>query len=416
MADAANRPLTRASVLEAHERIKPYIHLTPVVTSQTLSDLASTLHPATATVPHPSSPRITLFFKCENYQKIGAFKARGAFHALSRLTAGELEAGVITHSSGNHAQALALAARTRGVPAHIVMPRISTPSKIAATRGYGAHVHFSGSTAPEREACVARVRAEEGGPVLVPPYDHPDVLLGQGTMAIEFEQQVKEMLAAERESSIDGFGWRSRQAQRAQRAQRAGGSERGAGSEGLDAVVAPCGGGGMLSGIATALAGTGIAVFGAEPQFEGADDLCRGLKEGKRVESVKTLTIADGLRTPVGKIPWSIISDKSKVRGAYSVTEEEIKAAMRLVFERMKVVVEPSGAVALAVVLFNEDFRQLVEREAGDDGWNIGVIFSGGNTTMEAIAKLYEPSENIGERAEGKVGIDGEKVAENVAG
>lgn len=403
MADATNRPLTRASVLEAHERIKPYIHLTPVLTSTTLSDLASTPRP---NIDTPAHPKINLFFKCENYQKIGAFKARGAFHALSRLTAGELANGVITHSSGNHAQALALAARTRGIPAHIVMPTISTPSKIAATKGYGANVHFSGSTAPEREALVAEIQKEYGNPVLVPPYDHPDILLGQGTMALEFEAQVKDILAFERANPVDGHGWRMRQA-------REGGSRS---SEGLDAVIAPCGGGGMLSGIATALAGTGIAVFGAEPSYQGADDLCRGLREGKRVESVSTLTIADGLRTPVGKITWGIISDKSKVRGAYSVTEDEIKAAMRLVFERMKVVIEPSGAVALAVVLFNEEFRKLVEQEAGDEGWNIGVIFSGGNTTMEAIAKLYETDEKVAERAEGTLGADGKKVAQDVAG
>lgn len=403
-----DRPLTRDSVIRAHDYIKPYIHLTPVVTSETLSGIASTPQRLPADHPHasrPAKPRITLYFKCENQQKIGAFKARGAFHALSRLSKDELANGVITHSSGNHAQALALAALTKGVTAHIIMPKISTPSKIAATQSYGAHVYFSGSTAPEREALVKEVQEANGHPILVPPYDHPDILLGQGTMALEFEKQVKDLIASE-----DSREWGGRSL---------GEFARTCGSEGLDAVIAPCGGGGMLSGIATALDGTGIAVFGAEPSFEGADDLCRGLASDppKRVEKVSTLTIADGLRTPVGEITWSVISDKSKVRGAFSVTEQQIKDAMRLVYERMKIVVEPSGAVALAVVLYNEDFRHLVEREAGEEGWNVGVIFSGGNTTMEAIAKLFQPADDRhAERAEAKVGMNGEKVAENVAG
>jgi len=271
------------------------------------------------------------------------------------------------------------------------MPSISTPSKIAATQSYGAHVIFSGSTSVEREAVVERVQAETGA-VLVPPYDHVDIILGQGTLALEFEEQVKEMMRMAQQGSRGG-------------------------SEGLDAVVAPCGGGGMLSGVATALVGTGIAVFGAEPSFEGADDCRRGLREGRRVESVATLTIADGLRTPVGEIPWRVISDVTKVRAVYSVSEEQIKSAMRLIVERMKVVVEPSAAVGLAVVLFDEEFRRVVEKEAGEEVWNVGVVLSGGNTTLEAMGKLFAAeSEAKGERETGKVGMNGEKVAENVAG
>jgi len=136
----------------------------------------------------------------------------------------------------------------------------------------------------------------------------------------------------------------------------------------------------------------------------------------ERIESVKTLTIADGLRTPVGVIPWSIVSDKAKVRGVCSVSEEQIKAAMRLVLERMKVVVEPSAVVGLAVVLFDEGFRKLVEEEGGEEGWKIGVVFSGGNTTVEAIGKLFEAPKKEAERAEGILGKNGERVAENVAG
>ncbi|KAG9655673.1 tryptophan synthase beta subunit-like PLP-dependent enzyme, partial [Aureobasidium melanogenum] len=380
-------PLTRSSVQEAHAAIKQHIHRTPTITCDTISRLASTpqtpesLQGTSFEGRTPAQPRINLFFKCENYQKIGAFKARGAFHALSRLSKEELSKGVVTHSSGNHAQALALAARTYGIPAHIVMPTISTPSKIAGTKGYGANVIFSGSTSDEREAVVADVIRDTGA-ILVPPYDHPNIMLGQGTLAIELEEQAKEL------------------------------DERG-----LDAVVAPCGGGGMLSGVATALCGTGIRVFGSEPSFEGADDAKRGVESGVRVEKVKTLTIADGLRTPVGQIPWTIISDKEKVKGMYSVTEDQIKAAMRLLLERAKVFVEPSAAVPLAVVLYDEDFRSMVEKEGGEQGWNIGIVLSGGNTTVEAIAKLFQPaSDQQAERQESKIGMNGERVAENVAG
>lgn len=388
MADVSTcPPLTRESVQAAHGAIKQHIHRTPVMTCDTISNLASTPQTPEALqgTPYagrtPAKPRINLFFKCENYQKIGAFKARGAFHALSRLSKEQLSKGVVTHSSGNHAQALALAARTHGVTAHIVMPTISTPSKIAGTKGYGANVIFSGSTSDEREAVVADV-IKETGAVLVPPYDHPDIILGQGTLALELEEQVKELDA-----------------------------------RGLDAVVAPCGGGGMLSGVATALYGTGIRVFGSEPNFEGADDAKRGVESGKRIEKVKTLTIADGLRTPLGHITWTVVSDRKKVKNMYSVSEDQIKAAMCLLLERAKIFVEPSAAVPLAVALFDEDFRSMVEREGGEQGWNIGIVLSGGNTTVEAIAKLFQPSsEQQAERQESKLGLNGEKIAENVAG
>lgn len=389
MADTTNttstidRPLTRASVQEAHALIKPLIHLTPVIQCSTLSSLAST--PQTHSTTPSAHPKMNLFFKCENLQKAGAFKARGAFHALSRLSDAQLAHGVVTHSSGNHAQALALAARTRGVAAHIVMPSISTPSKIAATQGYGARVLFSGSTSAEREEVVRGVQ-EETGAVLVPPYDHVDVILGQGTLGLEFEAQVAEML---------GSGGR------------------------LDAVIAPCGGGGMLSGVATALFGSGIAVFGAEPRFQGADDARRGLMADppRRIETVKTLTIADGLRTPLGAIPWTVISDKEKVRGVFGVSEEQIKSAMRLLLERAKVFVEPSAAVGLAVALYDEEFRKIVAEEGGDEGWNVGIVLSGGNTTVEAIASLFAvDDEAAAERSKGTVGKDGKHMAENVAG
>lgn len=270
------------------------------------------------------------------------------------------------------------------------MPSISTPSKISGTQSHGAQVVFSGSTSDEREAAVQDIIARTGA-IIVPPYDHPDIILGAGTQGLELEQQARELLAADPGRGVPG--------------RRA-----------LDAVIAPIGGGGMLAGICTALQGTGVRVFGAEPRFEGANDAERGLRQGRRIETVKTLTIADGLRTPVGKTNWDVISDGSKLAGLFSVSEEEIKAAMKLAMERAKVFVEPSGAVPLAVVLFNEEFRRLVEREGGEQGWNVGVVMSGGNTTVEAIAKLFAPPAKVEGRAEAKVGRDGERKAENVAG
>jgi len=430
-------PINRSSVQAAYKRIEKYIHRTPTITCDTLNQIASTPEsqrcpstgPNVASEPAPhtngiqgnaatanANPKVRLFFKCENQQRIGAFKARGAFHALGRLIEEKgiesvREKGVTTHSSGsltsidimsnttpsnlpppgNHAQALALAAKTHGVPAHIVMPTISTPSKIAGTKSHGANVIFSGSTSDEREAVVAEV-IKNTGATLVPPYDHPDIMLGQGTQALELEQQAIELIAGDPELGIEG-------------------------KAGLDAVIAPIGGGGMLSGICAALQGTGIKVFGAEPNFEGANDAERGLQQGQRIEKVKTLTIADGLRTPVGAIPWSIISDKSMLQGIYSVDEEQIKAALRLAMERAKLFIEPSAAVPLAVMLYNEEFRKVVEREAGPEGWNVGIILSGGNTTVEAIAKMFAPpTAKVAERAEATLGANGEKVAENVAG
>ncbi|KAI6799916.1 tryptophan synthase beta subunit-like PLP-dependent enzyme [Hortaea werneckii] len=417
-------PLTRQSVQAAHKRIEPYIHRTPVVTCSTLDHLASTPQaqrcpstgPNTASEPAPhgptkdsstiasytANPTVRLFFKSENQQKIGAFKARGAFHALGRLIEEEgidsvRSRGVVTHSSGNHAQALAFAAKTFAVPAHIVMPTISTPSKIAGTKSHGAEVVFSGSTSEEREKVTQGI-IDRTGATLIPPYDHPDIILGAGTQALELEEQAMEILQTSPTLASDEGSKKPR--------------------KGLDAVIAPIGGGGMLSGICTALHGTGIRVYGAEPSFEGANDAERGLAEGRRIAQVKTLTIADGLRTPVGEIPWSIISDPEKLAGMYSVSEDEIKAAMRLALERMKVFIEPSAAVGLAVMLYHEGFRRMVEKESGgkEGGWNVGIILSGGNTTMEAIGKLFAKPEGVEERAQGTLGVDGEKVAENVPG
>lgn len=242
------------------------------------------------------------------------------------------------------------------------MPSISTPSKIAGTRSHGAEVIFSGSTSVEREAVVEEVQGKTGA-ILVPPYDDFNIICGQGTTALELDQQFSALVGEKPSLSVHP------------------------GDSSLDAVITPIGGGGLNAGVATYFSSTPSRVFGAEPSFEGADDCRRGLDAGSRVEAVSTLTIADGLRTPVGMLNWAVIFDKSKVNGVFSVSEDQIKAAMRLVLERMKVVVEPSAVVGLAVCLYNEEFRRLVAED--EKGWNVGVVFTGGNTTVEAIGKLY---------------------------
>lgn len=397
-------PLTRESVQQAHSLIKSHIHYTPVLTNATLTQLASTpqatLEGTRWASPgrQPAKPNIRLWFKCENLQRIGAFKVRGAFHAVERLKqdsawleGGGLKKGVVTHSSGNHAQALALAAKESGIPAYIVMPEISAAPKVAATKGYGANVLFSGSTSVEREAVAAKV-IEDTGARMVPPYDHPDIILGQGTMGLEFQEQVERLIAATTaengalaQHDLDS---RFHGTSTATTTTTNGTTEK---KKGLDVIITPCGGGGMLSGVALSCEGTGITVFGAEPSFQGADDAKRGFEAGQRIEKVSTLTIADGLRTPVGALPWSVIYERKLVRAMHSVTEDEIQAALRLVLERMKLVVEPSAVVPLAVVLFDEDFRGLVEREAGEDGWDVGVVFSGGNVALENLGKMFAP-------------------------
>ena len=245
------------------------------------------------------------------------------------------------------------------------MPSISTTSKIEGTKAYATKVVFSGSTSTEREAVVAEVQSQTGA-ILVPPYDDFNIICGQGTTGLEIEEQYLDLLAQNPQLSAHDVS-----------------------GSGLDAVITPIGGGGLNAGVATFFSDKKTKVFGAEPSFEGADDCRRGLEAGERVTSVKSLTIGDGLRTPVGLLNWEVISDKRKVEGVFAVTEEQIKAAMRLVLERMKVVVEPSAVVGLAVCLFNEEFRRIVEKEGGEEGWDIGIVFSGGNTTVEAIGKLF---------------------------
>ncbi|KAI0638628.1 tryptophan synthase beta subunit-like PLP-dependent enzyme [Trametes polyzona] len=318
--------LTRASVVAAHEAIKDKIHRTPAFTSSSLS----------ASLPGKN----TLYFKAENLQKGGAFKFRGASYSLSRLSAQELARGVCTHSSGNHAGALALAAKERGVKCYVVMPNNSAQPKIDAVRSYGASITFCEPNAPARAAALAKVQ-EETGATFVPPYDAVNTILGQGTALLELLEQTEEPLAA---------------------------------------VIAPVGGGGLLAGTSLAAEGTGVRVFGAEPA--GADDCAQGLKEGKRRPDVQANTIADGLRTPVGLLNFPIIQEK--VERVITVTDEEIVDAMRLMWERMKLVVEPSGAASFAAV------RSAQFQELGIQG-PIGIIISGGNIDLSKPLPWVRP-------------------------
>lgn len=305
------------AVREAQRRIAPYAHRTPVLTCRTLDKLAGR----------------ELFFKCENFQKVGAFKFRGACNAVFKLTDEVAARGVVTHSSGNHAQALALAAAIRGIQAHVVMPDNATPVKRRAVEGYGARVYPCKPTLQSRESLSAEVLDKTGG-TLIPPYDHPDVIAGQGTIAVELIEQCGP----------------------------------------LDAIIAPVGGGGLISGISVAAKGLAQAVriFAAEPS--GADDAARSLAAGRLIPQTGPNTISDGLLTSLGELTWPIIRDH--VERVITVSDDATLAAMRVVWERMKVIIEPSSAVAVAAVLTDE-FRDLgkIARAA--------VVLSGGNVNLE---------------------------------
>jgi len=304
-----------SDILAAAARIAGYVHRTPVLTCSTLDALAGR----------------SLFFKCENLQKVGAFKYRGATNAVRKLSDDEAARGVVTHSSGNHAQALALAARVRGIPAHIVMPRTAPSVKKAAVLGYGGIVTECEPNLAAREAAAADIVARTGG-TLIPPFDHPDVIAGQGTAALELLAAVPD----------------------------------------LDAIIAPVGGGGLLSGVA--IAAEGRRVFAAEPL--GADDAARSKAAGRFIPQTAPNTIADGLLTSLGELTWPIVRDR--VERIFTVTDDQIRAAMRLVWERMKLIVEPSGAVGLAAVL-SDEFRAV-------SGVNrVGIVFSGGNVNLDAF-------------------------------
>lgn len=306
-------------MLAAAERIAGRAHRTPVVGCATLDALAGR----------------RLFFKCENLQRVGAFKFRGAWNAVALLDESTARCGVVTHSSGNHAQALALAARMRGIPAHIVMPSSAPAVKRRAVLGYGARVIECLPTLAAREATAAAVAAETGA-TFVHPYDHPHVIAGQGTAALELLEEVPD----------------------------------------LDAVIAPIGGGGLLAGTTLAARGVrpDIRLFAAEPS--GADDAARSKAAGRLVPQIAAHTIADGLLASVGALAWPLLRDC--VERVLVVGDDEIAAAMRLLWERAKLVVEPSGSVALAAALSGA-FRSLTGMT------RVGVILSGGNVDLDRL-------------------------------
>ncbi len=310
-------------IQQAADTIAGRTHRTPTVTCQTLDDMAG----------------CRLFFKCENFQKVGAFKFRGACNAVSRLNDEKALRGVVTHSSGNHAQALALAARMRGIPAYIVMPRTASRVKKAAVQGYGAEVILCEPTLIAREKTAASVQ-ERTGAAFIHPYDNADIIAGQGTAMLELNEQVSEL----------------------------GGK--------LDAVIAPVGGGGLLAGTCVCARGLdrSIRLFAAEPS--GADDAARSMAAGELIPQTGPDTIADGLLTSVGELNWPIIRDH--VEQIITVSDTQIVAAMRLLWERAKLFVEPSSAVVLAAVL-DPSFGELT----GIDF--VGAILSGGNVNLDAL-------------------------------
>lgn len=303
----------------AARRIAPFAHRTTVATCATLDRLSGR----------------SLFFKCEHLQKTGAFKFRGACNAVWHLTAETAAGGVVTHSSGNHAQALALAAKLRGIPAHIVMPRNASPVKRRAVEEYGGRVIECEPTLAARETTAAAVWAETGA-TLIPPYNHADVIAGQGTSALELLEQIPH----------------------------------------LDALVMPVGGGGLMAGatIAAQALAPNLRVFAAEPA--GADDAARSKKAGTLMPQTDPHTIADGLLTSLGDLTWPVLRDR--VERVVTVAEDEILAAMRLTWERAKLLIEPSAAVAVAAVL-SAEFRALPGLP------RVGVLLSGGNVHLDAL-------------------------------
>jgi len=316
--------LTLTDVQEAAKRISGVAHRTPVLTSRTLDDLAGA----------------SVFLKCENFQRAGAFKFRGAYNAVSQLTPEQLARGVAAYSSGNHAQAVALAARLAGTSAVILMPSDAPATKLAATRGYGAEVVMYDRYTGDRTAIAADLAADRGV-TLIPPYDHPHVMAGQGTLALEL---------------LDETGP-------------------------LDSMLVPVGGGGLMAGCATAATALspGIRMVGVEP--EAGDDTARSMAAGERVTIDVPRTIADGqaVDSP-GELTFAV--NRQLVDTIALVTDDEIRAAMAFAFERLKIVVEPSGASALAALL--------TARQEGLGG-RVGVVISGGNVGLERFRELLTP-------------------------
>lgn len=308
---------TIEDILKAHELIKPFIHLTPLLSSKTINKMLGA----------------EIYFKCENLQKVGAFKFRGACNSVFSLTREQAKNGVATHSSGNHAQALALAAQMRGIPAFIVVPNNAPNVKKKAIEGYGAQVTYCEPTLKAREATLNAV-VERTGANFIHPYDNPKVIAGQGTAALEAFQQ----------------------------------------TEHIDIIMAPVGGGGLLSG--TSIASKAISpqtlVYAGEPK--NADDAHRSFYSGEFVESNNPKTLADGLLTSLSPRTYQII--KQNVDAIFTAHEETIVKAMQMIWERMKIIVEPSSAVPLAAIMENlEVFK----------GKKIVIVVSGGNVELSNL-------------------------------
>lgn len=306
-----------ARIRAAHERIRSYIRRTPVLTSERLN----------------AASDASLFFKCENFQKIGAFKARGATNAVFSLDESTASRGVATHSSGNHGAALARAAKLRGIPAHIVMPKNSAKVKVRSVESYGAEIIFCEPNDAARDQASAEVIARTGA-TLIHSFENEDVIAGQGTAAVELIEDIPD----------------------------------------LDLILCPVGGGGLLSGTAVSAKSMRdqIEVVAAEPS--NADDTAQSFRAGKRLVTEKKFTIGDGLRTNVGERTFPII--QQYVDDVVTVSEEATVAAMRTIWETMKIIIEPSSAVPYAAILEDKiDVR----------GHIVGIILTGGNVDLDAL-------------------------------
>jgi threonine dehydratase len=310
-------PITFADIERAAVRIADFAHRTPVLSSSSIDAIAG----------------CRIAFKCENFQRVGAFKFRGACNAVWSLTDEVARRGVVTHSSGNHGAAVALAARTRGIPAHVVIPEGSVAAKIAGIKAFGATIYVCAPTLAARDEMAERI-ARETGATLIHPFANPLVIAGQGTAARELLEDISD----------------------------------------LDAIVAPIGGGGLIGGTAIAARAMrpGIRVFGAEP--EGAADAYESLRRGTRDVNIVPHTICDGLRATIGEINFDLLRENDVT--VLPASDDEIVAAMRLIWERMKIVVEPSSAVVLAAILRHR------ERFANQ---RVGVIVTGGNVDLDRL-------------------------------
>jgi threonine dehydratase len=308
---------TLEDIKRVHEAIKPYVHQTPVMSSTSINQIAG----------------CEVYFKCENFQKVGAFKMRGASSAVLALSDEERQKGIATHSSGNHAQAVALSAKLQGIPAHIVMPSNAPQIKRNATKGYGATIYTSGNTLQDRQAKLDEV-VKQTGATFIHPFNNYDVIAGQATVSKELHEEITD----------------------------------------LDIIIAPVGGGGLMSGTAlfTHYAHPNIEILGAEPKI--VDDAYRAFHSGKIEYNDTVNTIADGLRTNLGEKTLEII--RKHVHEIITVSEEEIVAAMRIIWERMKIIIEASCAVPFAAVLQQPDRFK---------GKKVGIIITGGNVDVENL-------------------------------